>query len=176
MGKMIRTARILGLCAAVMATACGSSGGNSPTPTTGMATFGGDASGTLTVYVIGSYDPQTTSLSLSILSTAPGSTTISYPNFGFEAHPPGMSLQTGTFGTANTVAQTDYINQTMETWGQFSGSNPFGTFSLTLSSVGSSSSSLGITYWYNSNGTLSATMVPANGNSASGDVSVSVNF
>jgi hypothetical protein len=165
----------------VLAAACGgsapSSGGGSNTPTTGTATFSGEATGTLAVFVLGNFASGSTDTTLSILSGVFGSTAITFPNFDFEAQFPGTTLQTGSFDNPASGAQTDYVNQAMQTWGKFSGSNPFGSFSLTLSSVGSpTSGAANTTVWYSAHGTLTATMIPVNGNSTIGVVDVNVTF
>jgi hypothetical protein len=177
---MTRTARFLAVGAAVLAAACGGSSTTSGggTPSTGTATFSGDATGTLAVYVLGNLNSGSTFTSLSILSGVFGSAAITEPNFGFEAEIPGTTLTPGSFESPTNGTQTDYVNQAMQTWGQFSGSsNQFGTSSLTLSSVGSpTSGAANTTVWYSAHGTLSATMIPVQGNSTTGNVTVSVTF
>jgi hypothetical protein len=181
MGDMMRAAQLLAVCAALFAAGCGSTsptdaGSGTGTPTTGTATFSVDATGSLAVYVLGSHSPSFTYSTLEILSGVYGSTATSYPSFGFEGQLPGGSLPTGTYGPTDITAETTYLNASMESWGQSSATILFGTFRLMLSSVGSPSTVGGDTVWYASHGTLTATMVPINGNTETGSIIVNVTF
>lgn len=173
---MTRTTQLLGLGAALVVTACGGSDSSA----TGTATLTGGATGTLSVYAIGNYHPGDTFSDLGIASgTLNGGQT--NPFLGFEAQFPGTALQTGTFTSADTPGTTGYTNQNLQGWAQISTEN-LGTYSLTISSVGSPTStpssppSGSNTQWLGTHGTLTATLVPGSDHPNDGDLTVSVTF
>jgi hypothetical protein len=110
----------------------------------------------------------------------------SYPTFTFTARFPVTSLAATTYDSTNTTQATSlYELQSSATWAQvFLATSPAtntGTFSLTLSSVGSpTTAGTGaneVTAWDYTHGTLTAKMEgqPA-GIGATGEVDVSVTF
>jgi hypothetical protein len=181
---MTRATRFLGLAAGLLAAACGSTSSGGGTPgarSTGVATITGAATGTVNITVIdGNTTGSETYVTFELLGVA------SYPTFGFTAKFPVTSLQAGTFDASNTTQATSlYQLQSSATWGQvFLATSPAtnsGTFSLTLSSVGSPTSegsgAQEITDWYYSHGTYTGTLEgqPA-GIGATGEVDVSITF
>jgi hypothetical protein len=149
---------------------------------TGTATFRGAVTGTVNITDIeGDTTASSAYVNFSMLGVS------SYPTFGFKARFPVTSLQSGTtFNATNTTQATSlYELQSSASWAQvFLATSPAtnsGTFSLTLSSVGSPTSAGSgaseITAWYYTHGTFTATMEgqPA-GIGATGEVDVSITF
>ena len=96
---------------------------------------------------------------------------------------PQTSLQTGTFGSSSGTSVTSATGvvdtSTNLSWVQFfqSGSVPDqGSFTLTIDSTGLSVPSGNYTGWPDPGGSLSVTLEPAPGSSASGTVTLQASF
>jgi hypothetical protein len=174
---MSRATRCFWFGAVVLAAGCGSSTSNNnnpSTPTTGTATFTGAATGTLSVSVQGGYESPGTTVAF-VIDSKP----LTYPNLAIAVSIPGTALQTGTYTTAN-VTEAVSIYTTGETggpsWEQaFDQNHNTGTFSLTISSLGSTTGDGTVTDWPSTHGSFTAALEPLLGG-ASGVLNVSIPF
>jgi hypothetical protein len=162
---------------AVVALAVGCGNGTPLVPNQSTATFSGAITGTANVIAFAGTNSGNASVAFGI-----DNTTGTYPTVTFAAEISGATLQTGTFTntSASVVESTTVVQQTSSagpTWEQSSLSGvSTGTMSLTITSVGPSTTSGANTAWTNPTGTFTASLPAVPGGAATGTVNVSVSF